>query len=181
MAAICKVARDRGWRAYRAVEAFVSASGACRRRALLDHFGDARPGAPEGRCCDVCDPGHDRPARPGVADAREHARKAKAVAPAGPVDAPLLDALKEWRLRASDGKPAYTVAHNSTLESIAALKPSHARRAGGRSRESARRSSSGTASRCWRWWRRLRDVMAVRARGVPGRRGRFREERYEQG
>ena len=35
-----------------------------------------------------------------------------------------LSALKAWRLRASDGKPAYTVAHNSTLESIAALKPS---------------------------------------------------------
>ena len=33
-------------------------------------------------------------------------------------------------MRASDGKPAYTVAHNSTLEAIAALKPSHARRAG---------------------------------------------------
>ena len=27
-------------------------------------------------------------------------------------------------MRVSDGKPAYTVAHNSTLESIAALKPS---------------------------------------------------------
>ena len=26
-------------------------------------------------------------------------------------------------MRASDGKPAYTVAHNSTLESIAALRP----------------------------------------------------------
>jgi len=32
--------------------------------------------------------------------------------------------LKDWRLRASDGKPAYTVAHNSTLEAIAAIKPS---------------------------------------------------------
>jgi superfamily II DNA helicase RecQ len=27
-------------------------------------------------------------------------------------------------MRASNGKPAYTVAHNSTLEAIAALKPS---------------------------------------------------------
>ena len=26
-------------------------------------------------------------------------------------------------MRASDGKPAYTVAHNSTLEAIAALRP----------------------------------------------------------
>ena len=29
----------------------------------------------------------------------------------------------EWRARASKGKPAYTVAHNSTLDSIAALRP----------------------------------------------------------
>ena len=49
-------ARDRGWRAYRAVEAF-SFGESCRRRTLLDHFGDSPPGAPEGRCCDVCDPG----------------------------------------------------------------------------------------------------------------------------
>jgi superfamily II DNA helicase RecQ len=35
----------------------------------------------------------------------------------------LLGKLKDWRLRASNGKPAYTVAHNSTLEAIAVLKP----------------------------------------------------------
>src|SRR5438093_2726725 len=56
VAAICHVARNRAWKAYRAVEAFASASGTCRRRTVLDHFGDARPGAAEGRCCDVCDP-----------------------------------------------------------------------------------------------------------------------------
>jgi ATP-dependent DNA helicase RecQ len=121
--AICKVARDRSWRAYRAVEAFVSPSGTCRRRALLDHFGDARPGAPTGRCCDVCDPG--TLVLPDPATLTPARRKAaKATAPAGPVDASLLDALKDWRKRASNGKPAYTVAHNSTLEAIAALKPS---------------------------------------------------------
>ena len=54
-AAACRVARDRGWRAYRAVEAF-SFSTTCRRRSLLDHFGDRQRGRPEGRCCDVCDP-----------------------------------------------------------------------------------------------------------------------------
>ena len=40
-----------------------------------------------------------------------------------PADVPLFNALRDWRARASDGKPAYTVAHNSTLESIAALRP----------------------------------------------------------
>jgi ATP-dependent DNA helicase RecQ len=33
-------------------------------------------------------------------------------------------ALRQWRARAADGKPAYTVAHNRTLEAIAALRPS---------------------------------------------------------
>ncbi|MGA9876299.1 MAG: HRDC domain-containing protein, partial [Solirubrobacteraceae bacterium] len=28
----------------------------CRRRQILDHFGDREPCAPEGRCCDVCEP-----------------------------------------------------------------------------------------------------------------------------
>jgi superfamily II DNA helicase RecQ len=121
--AICKVARDRAWRAYRSVEGFISQAGVCRRRALLDHFGDNRPGDPIGRCCDVCDPqtiGLPDPASL-VPPAR---RKARVEAPVAAVDAPLLDALKAWRMRASDGKPAYTVAHNSTLEAIAALRPS---------------------------------------------------------
>jgi ATP-dependent DNA helicase RecQ len=123
VAAICKVARDRAWRAYRSVEAFVSRTDACRRRALLDHFGDTRRGNPTGRCCDVCDP--ETLGLPDPASLRPPARRsAKAPAPAGPVDAPLLDALKAWRMRASDGKPAYTVAHNTTLEAIAALRPS---------------------------------------------------------
>jgi ATP-dependent DNA helicase RecQ len=123
VAAICRVARDRAWRAYRAVEAFVSPSQVCRRRVLLDHFGDSRPGVPTARCCDVCDPdtlGLPDPASLNPSRAR---RKAPTV-PAADVDGPLLGALKEWRLRASNGKPAYTVAHNSTLEQIAALKPS---------------------------------------------------------
>jgi ATP-dependent DNA helicase RecQ len=125
VAAICKVARDRAWRAYRAVEAFVSPSQTCRRRALLDHFGDTRPGAPAGRCCDVCDP--DTVALPdptSLTPPKPTRREAKETAPADPADAPLLSALRDWRMRASAGKPAYTVAHNSTLESIAALKPS---------------------------------------------------------
>jgi ATP-dependent DNA helicase RecQ len=123
--AVCRAVRDRGWRAYRAVEAFVSSSEQCRRRALLDHFGDSRPGSPSGRCCDVCDP--DTIGLPDpetlVAPARARRPAARAAAPAGPVDEGLVGVLKEWRLRASDGKPAYTVAHNTTLEAIAALKP----------------------------------------------------------
>jgi ATP-dependent DNA helicase RecQ len=119
------VARDRAWRAYRAVESFSSTSGECRRRTLLDHFGDSRPGAPSGRCCDVCDPatiGLPDPAS--LTPARAKRSRASDAPPLDPADAGLLERLRDWRIRASGGKPAYTVAHNSTLESIASLRPS---------------------------------------------------------
>jgi superfamily II DNA helicase RecQ len=121
---ICRVARDRAWRAYRAVEAFSSASGECRRRTLLDHFGDSRPGVPIGRCCDVCDPdtlGLPDPAS--LTPARVKRPRARDAVVVDPADVGLLESLRAWRLRASNGKPAYTIAHNSTLESIAALRP----------------------------------------------------------
>jgi ATP-dependent DNA helicase RecQ len=122
---ICRAARDRAWRAYRAVEAYSSTSGECRRRTLLDHFGDRRPGAPIGRCCDVCDPGTSGlPDPASLTPARAKRSRAGDAAPLDPADAGLLERLRAWRLRASSGKPAYTVAHNSTLESIAALRPS---------------------------------------------------------
>jgi ATP-dependent DNA helicase RecQ len=121
---ICRDARDRAWGAYHAVEAFASASGACRRRTLLDHFADGSATAPLGRCCDVCDP--DTIGLPDPASLTTRRAKRKSSAESAPIDAaslPLLNALREWRSRASDGKPAYTVAHNSTLEAIAALRP----------------------------------------------------------
>src|SRR4051794_6683245 len=49
------IAHERGWRAYHAIKAFIY-SGKCRRRSLLDHFGDRLAGAPLERCCDVCEP-----------------------------------------------------------------------------------------------------------------------------
>jgi ATP-dependent DNA helicase RecQ len=127
VAAICRAALDRAWRAYRAVESFSSATGVCRRRALLDHFGDPRQAAPLGRCCDVCDPdtiGLPDPAS--LTPARAKRARAQDDAVVDPADLGLLEALRQWRTRASNGKPAYTVAHNSTLESIAALRPASA-------------------------------------------------------
>ena len=43
------------WRQYRSVWGFVESSS-CRRAALLHHFGDDAPPAPEVPCCDVCEP-----------------------------------------------------------------------------------------------------------------------------
>ena len=54
------------WRQYRAIWSFVE-GGRCRRATVLEHFGDASPGAPAAGCCDVCDPALARAA--GVADA----------------------------------------------------------------------------------------------------------------
>ncbi len=51
-----KAARDRGWDSYRSIERFISSGQTCRRRQILDHFGDDEPCAPEVRCCDVCEP-----------------------------------------------------------------------------------------------------------------------------
>ena len=51
-----KAAKDRGWESYRAIERFIANGSECRRRQILEHFGDSQEGAREGRCCSVCDP-----------------------------------------------------------------------------------------------------------------------------
>jgi ATP-dependent DNA helicase RecQ len=51
-----KAARDRGWESYRSIERFITGAEKCRRRQILDHFGDGAKVMPSGRCCDVCDP-----------------------------------------------------------------------------------------------------------------------------
>ena len=82
--------------------------------------------SPLGRCCDVCDPDIRLPAPETLqcsdpplprSGAESPPRSSRSRTPA------LLDALKAWRLRAAAGKPAYTVAHNRTLEAIAASRP----------------------------------------------------------
>ena len=49
------IAHERGWRDYRTIKSFIY-SERCRRRSVLDHFGDREAGRPLERCCDVCDP-----------------------------------------------------------------------------------------------------------------------------
>ncbi|HET7590925.1 MAG TPA: ATP-dependent DNA helicase RecQ [Solirubrobacterales bacterium] len=118
------IARERGWRDYRTIKSFIY-SERCRRRSVLDHFGDREAGGPLGRCCDVCDPDGWLPDPETIAVRPARRAKAPAAPPAelSPADGALFEELKAWRLRAAEGKPAYTVAHNSTLAAIAAGRP----------------------------------------------------------
>jgi len=72
-AAAIRAARDRGWESYRSIERYSSAD-TCRRRQILDHFGDAELGAPSGRCCDVCDPDPELAPRAGGGVERDWSR-----------------------------------------------------------------------------------------------------------
>jgi len=117
------IAHERGWRDYQTIKSFIY-SDRCRRRSVLDHFGDSAVGEPLGRCCDVCDPERWLPDPEAIAVRPR--RSAKKQAPPGELsaaDAPLFEQLKAWRLSAADGKPAFTVAHNATLAAIAATRP----------------------------------------------------------
>jgi ATP-dependent DNA helicase RecQ len=118
------IARERGWRDYRTIKEFIY-SERCRRRSVLDHFSDSTAGAPLERCCDVCDLQGWLPDPETIAVRAKPSAKQAAAPPAdlSPADAALFEQLKEWRLRAADGKPAFTIAHNSTLERIAATRP----------------------------------------------------------
>ena len=123
------IAHERGWRAYHAIKSFIY-SDRCRRRSLLDHFGDREAGAPLERCCDVCDTRDWLPDPETIAVRRPQARERLGAPPPelSPADAPLFEALKAWRLRAAAGKPAYTVANNRTLAAIAAIAARRRRR-----------------------------------------------------
>jgi ATP-dependent DNA helicase RecQ len=119
-AQMCRAATDRRWQAYRSIERYASSSDICRRRQLLDHFGDPTPGAPLGRCCDVDDPPDWLP--PVTVTARR-GRSAAAADDGPPVSDAELEPLKAWRRERADGKPAYTVATDATLREIVRRRP----------------------------------------------------------
>ena len=124
IASLCRAATDRRWQSYRSIERFATAEGTCRRRQLLDHFGDASPGAPDGRCCDVCDPVDWLPPIDVAAASGRSRRGAAAAEEDGPpVSDDELAPLKAWRRERADGKPAYTVATDATLRAIVRSRP----------------------------------------------------------
>jgi ATP-dependent DNA helicase RecQ len=138
-----KAAKDRGWESYRAIERFAANDDTCRRREILDHFGDEEPCAPSGRCCDVCDPDPQlaeaiaaanvaprRAASRGVSGAGGGGRAAGGAAAKEAALAALdeaaqqqLEQLKVWRRSRSEGKPAYTVAKDTTLVELLLTRP----------------------------------------------------------
>jgi ATP-dependent DNA helicase RecQ len=144
--AAIQAAKNRGWESYRSIERYMSGSSTCRRRQILDHFGDPSPAAPTDRCCDVCDPD---PAlaqallAPPVASSRRRSSRPDAGArgpisarrggppgavadiepPAEPVDEREFERLRQWRWSRAEGKPAFTVAANTVLEEILRRRP----------------------------------------------------------
>jgi RecQ family ATP-dependent DNA helicase len=119
------IAHERGWRAYHAIKAFIY-SERCRRRQLLDHFGDREAGRPLTRCCDICDTQSWLP-DPETIPVGRRAQTSGSSSPPQPdlalADTALFEALKAWRKEAAADKPAFTVAHDSTLQAIATIRP----------------------------------------------------------
>ncbi len=120
---LCRAATDRRWQSYRSIERYATKNDRCRRRQLLDHFGDPAEVAPTGRCCDVDDPVAWLPP---IAIEKKRSGRSSGGAPADDgTDVPdaELAPLKAWRMERADGKPAYTVAPNATLYEIVRRKP----------------------------------------------------------
>ncbi len=125
--AAIKAAKDRGWEAYRSIERFSAEAELCRRRQILDHFGDGQAGRPSGRCCDVCDPDPEL----ALAASREPARSAPsgrrgpaATADTGePVDEGEFEKLRIWRKDRAEGRPAFTVATDATIAEVLRVRP----------------------------------------------------------
>ncbi|MFI4989784.1 MAG: RecQ family ATP-dependent DNA helicase [Solirubrobacterales bacterium] len=136
--AAIQAARNRGWESYRSIERYMTSGGTCRRRQILDHFGDDEPTRPTGRCCDVCeaDEALVRAVTAPVATARRGRSGAGARTGARtgggargrddlpPVDEQRFERLRAWRYERAEGKPAYTVAANAVLEDVLRETPS---------------------------------------------------------
>jgi ATP-dependent DNA helicase RecQ len=133
--AAIKQARDRSWESYRSIERFSADAEICRRRQILDHFGDRERGAPTGRCCDVCDPDPALTAAMLAAPTKESRRRGgssgarrtpSAAAQRGePVDEQQFERLRAWRMGRAEGKPAFTVAADTVLEEILRRRPAN--------------------------------------------------------
>jgi ATP-dependent DNA helicase RecQ len=131
-----KAARNRGWESYRSIERYSAGAEVCRRRQILDHFGDEEECRPSGRCCDVCEPDPllERAASAPIASGpsrragRAGGSGRRSAEPRGAaVDADEFERLRTWRWERAHGKPAYTVAPNAALEEVLRRRPANMR------------------------------------------------------
>ncbi len=123
---LCREATNRRWESYRSIERYASGAERCRRRQLLDHFGDNTPAAPSGRCCDVHDPVDWLPeirVAPTRGRGGAGAGQGALIEDGPPVSDEELAALRAWRRDRAGGKPAYTVATDATLREVIRRKP----------------------------------------------------------
>jgi len=121
---LCREATNRRWESYRSIERYATGAERCRRRQLLDHFGDDTPAAPSGRCCDVDDPPDWLPEiKVSGTGSRGGGRQAALVEDGPPVSDDDLAPLKAWRRDRAEGKPAYTVATDATLREVVRRRP----------------------------------------------------------
>jgi ATP-dependent DNA helicase RecQ len=131
---LCREATNRRWESYRSIERYAAGNERCRRRQLLDHFGDDTPAAPSGRCCDVHDPPdwlpeikvagrRGRTGRTGRWGGGSGGSQAPLLEDGPPVSDAELAPLKAWRRDRAEGKPAYTVATDATLREVVRRKP----------------------------------------------------------
>jgi ATP-dependent DNA helicase RecQ len=128
-----RAARERSWSSYRSIERFSSDAELCRRRQILDHFGDPAECAPTVRCCDVCEPDPELARAMAAAPAKAGRSRSGQRRSGGSGGATALeefdvpegefDALRAWRLGRADGKPAFTVATDATLREVLARRP----------------------------------------------------------
>jgi len=125
VAAQVRAEERRRWRAHDTIRDYAEGER-CRRREILRHFGDPGPGAPIGRCCDVCDP---LPAVPEPVRVRSAGRGPRpAPDPDGqltPAEEAVFQALRAWRAERTraDGVPAYRAGSDATLRAIARRLP----------------------------------------------------------
>lgn len=135
-----RTAENRSWESYRSIERYSSNGDFCRRRQILDHFGDNESVRPSGRCCDVCAPdktlwlamqeapiGHTRVSS-GTASTSKRSKhdilfETTSSESEKPVDGKEFEALRTWRWERSDGKPAYTVTTDAVLREVLRRRP----------------------------------------------------------
>ncbi len=167
-----QAAKDRGWESYRSIERYSSDGQTCRRRQILDHFGDEEQGSPTGRCCDVCDRDaalEQAMLATAVRTSRRPCLTREGCVAVGPGRRPggreAVRAAEGMALRARGGQAGVHGGGEHGARRGAAQAPAGHRRADRDQGHRQRRSARSMASRCSRLCRRSR-----RHRGRPSRR-----------